>query len=394
MSDPGQSAPDTEGRSPNATGLRWTLWTSLHRLRTEGRAPARQALAVGVGLFIGCTPLYGLHLALSVAAGWLLRVNRLLVYAAAHISNPVMAPFLLVAELQAGAWVRRQQWLGPRVIAESGLSSVASDLAVGSAVVGLVAGAVGGGLTFALVRRRARHPAVTALVERTALRYLQSGWTTWEATNGKLQMDAVYLNVLSSGRLPQRGALVDLGCGRGLMLALLATARELYAGGTWPQHWPSPPVALDLRGIETRPRMVAQARQALAGMATVEQGDIREISLPRCDAVLLFDVLHLMDATHQDRCLSRIAAALPEGGLLVLREADADAGWPFQIVRWSNWGTRALQGQWERRFHFRSAAQWRHRLQDLGFQVEPTPAGRGAPLGNVLLFARRGTAKP
>ena len=235
---------------------------------------------------------------------------------------------------------------------------------------------------------------MTAVVERTALRYLQRGWTTWEATNGKLRLDAVYLDVLRSGRLPERGALVDLGCGRGLMLALLATARELHAAGTWPQDWPGPPVALELHGIENRPRMVAQAQGALGGAATIEQGDIREVALPRCDAVLLFDVLHLMAATDQDRCLSRIAAALPEGGLLVLREADADAGWPFQIVRWSNWVTRALQGRWERRFHFRSAARWRYRLQELGFEVEPMPAGRGASLGNVLLFARRGPAAP
>ena len=394
MSDQGEVALATEGRAPGAAGLHRTLRSFLHLLRTEGLTPARQALAVGVGLFIGCTPLYGLHLALSIAAGWLLRVNRLLVYAAANISNPVMAPLLFVAELQAGAWVHRQQWLGPRAIVESGLAGVASDLVVGSALVGLVAGAVGGGITYAIVRRRARHPAVTALVERTALRYLESGWTTWEATNGKLRMDAVYFDVLCSGRLPERGTLVDLGCGRGLMLALLATATELHAAGTWPQGWPSPPVALELRGIETRPRMVAQAQRALGNLAAIEQGDIREVSLPRCDTVLLFDVLHLMAATDQDTCLSSIAAALPEGGLLVLREADADAGWRFQIVRWSNWGSRVLQSRWERRFHFRSAAQWRDRLRNLGFDVEPTPAGRGGPLGNVVLYARRGRVVP
>ena len=394
MSNKGEVSPGTEERSPGTAGLHRTVRSFLHRLRTERLTPVRQALAVGVGLFIGCTPLYGLHLALSVAAAWVLRLNRLLVYAAANVSNPVMAPLLLIAELQAGAWVRRQQWLGPRAIVESGLASIASDLVVGSVLVGLGAGAVGGGITYAIVRRRVRHPAVTALIQRTALRYLDSGWTTWEATNGKLRMDTVYLDVLQSGQLPKRGTLVDLGCGRGLMLALLATARELHAAGTWPQGWPSPPVALELRGIETRPRMVAQAQRALDRWATIEQGDIREVSLPRCDAVLLFDVLHLMAATDQDTCLSRIAAALPEGGLLVLREADTEAGWRFQVVRWSNWGTRALQSQWERRFHFRSAAQWRDRLLDLGFEVETTPTGRGAPLGNMVLYARRGTAVP
>jgi len=47
----------------------------LYRLRTEADTPGRQAGAVGLGVFIGCSPFYGFHLALSVIlarlrAGW------------------------------------------------------------------------------------------------------------------------------------------------------------------------------------------------------------------------------------------------------------------------------------------------------------------------------------
>jgi hypothetical protein len=40
----------------------------------------------------------------------------------------------------------------------------------------------------------------------------------------KLRRDPVYLAVLRGGWLPDRGTLLDLGCGRGLLLALLAVA--------------------------------------------------------------------------------------------------------------------------------------------------------------------------
>ena len=361
--------------------------------------PARQAVAVGVGLFIGCTPLYGLHFALTGATAWLLGLNPLLVYAAANISNPLAAPFLLALEWQVGAWFRRQVWLGPQAILDSGLGEIAADLVVGSALVGVVGGLIGGSITYVVLRRRALHPAITALLERTALRYLSSGWMTWEAANGKLRLDRVYLDVLKHGRLPARGTLVDLGCGRGLMLALLATARELYAEGVWPPGWPAPPAALELRGVEARPRMVAQAERALGAVAAVGEHDIRQEGIPPCDVVLLFDVLHLMADADQRDILQRIAEALRPGGLLVLREADGEAGWRFQIVRWSNWVARAVQGRWERHFHFRSVGQWRRQLEAAGFTVEVTPAGRRTLLANVVLYARRaapqgGTADP
>ena len=51
-------------------------------------------------------------------------------------------------------------------------------------------------------------------------------------------MDPVYLQVLRDGRLPSSGVLMDLGCGQGLMLALLATARDRGKRGCGPRHGP------------------------------------------------------------------------------------------------------------------------------------------------------------
>jgi hypothetical protein len=114
--------------------------------------------------------------------------------------------------------------------------------------------------------------------------------------------------------------------------------------------------------------------------------------LPRCDVALLLDVVHLMQPGEQDELLARVGEAIGPGGLLILREADAAGGWRFRAVRLGNWLCRAVQGQWRRRFHFRSASEWSRRLAELGFTVEAQSMCGSMPFANVMLYARRGAA--
>src|SRR5438046_80713 len=79
----------------------------FYGLRTEGAGTGREAAAIGLGVFIGCLPLYGFHLMLCWIVGWLLKLNRLKLYLAAHVSNPLFAPTLVFLEIQIGAWLRR-----------------------------------------------------------------------------------------------------------------------------------------------------------------------------------------------------------------------------------------------------------------------------------------------
>ena len=65
----------------------------LYKLRTEGMSPGKQAAAVALGVFIGVSPLYGLHLALCLLFARLFRLNPGLTYLAAHISLPGVTPF-------------------------------------------------------------------------------------------------------------------------------------------------------------------------------------------------------------------------------------------------------------------------------------------------------------
>ena len=198
----------------------------------------------------------------------------------------------------------------------------------------------------------------------------------------------MYLQVLRDGRLPPHGMLIDLGCGQGLMLALIASAADEWRQGRWPSSWPPPPLDLRLHGIETRPRVARRASQALEGAATIEEVDVSSWALPSCEAVLLFDVLHLLSRDTQDRLMEDAARVLPHGGVLVIREADADAGWQFQMVRAGNRFNALWQGRGLRRFCFDSVAGWTSRLTRLGFDVESMTRHDSGPFGNVLLQLR------
>jgi len=265
-------------------------------LRTEGAGAGRETAAIAVGVFIGCLPFYGFHLLLCWIVGALAGLNRLKMYLAANISNPLIAPWLVVAEIQTGAWVRRGalQALTPDAVASTGLAAIGADAIVGSLVVGAILAAIAAAGTYSLVRESGTDRLFAELVRRAADRFVESSITAWEFARGKLRIDPAYRAVLSSDLLPGGRTLLDVGCGQGLTLALLAEARQACEEGRWPDTWPPPPRFDRMIGVESRGRVAAIARTALLGAAEVVEADARAIDLEPAHAVLLFDVLHLM----------------------------------------------------------------------------------------------------
>ena len=126
----------------------------FQNLRLEYPGPNRDAAAIGVGAFIGCLPFFGFHLLLTIMVGRVLRLNRLKMYAAANMSNPVMAPFLLFAEVQTGAWLRRRDAhdLTVEAIRQIDPWSLGGDLLLGSVCVGAVIGTLLTLCTLAAIR--------------------------------------------------------------------------------------------------------------------------------------------------------------------------------------------------------------------------------------------------
>jgi uncharacterized protein (DUF2062 family) len=361
-------------------------------LRIEGAGAGRETAAVALGVFVGCLPLYGLHLLICWGLGFLLGLNRLKMYLAANISNPLVAPWLLFVEVQAGAWLRRGSFhaLTREAVVETGLATFGIDAAVGSVAVGALLAMAAAAATYSLVRTSAWDRPFTELVRRASDRYLGASITAWEFARGKLRMDPIYRATLSPGMLPPGATLVDIGCGQGLTLALLAEARQAYRAGAWPADCPPPPCFARMTGIEMRGRVAAIARRALAGEAEVIDGDARMVPLEPASAVLLFDVLQLLRPDEQESLLARMAAHLEPGGVALVREADAAAGWRFTAVRVGNRLKAFAFGTWRRQsFHPRTEAEWRDCFARLGLRAEVRPMGTGTPFANVLFRLTR-----
>jgi hypothetical protein len=139
-----------------------------------------------------------------------------------------------------------------------------------------------------------------------------------------------------------------------------------------------------MAGIETRHRIAALARSALAGDAEIIEGDARTHSMTGANAVLLFDVLHLMRREEQDALLTETAAQLEPGGVVLVREADASAGWRFTAVRLGNRLKAIVFRTRHQSFHARTEAEWRECFARRGFTTDVRPMGRRTPFANVL----------
>lgn len=373
--------------------FRHRLRRAFYDLRLEGEGIGREAAALGLGVFIGCTPFYGFHLLLCWIAGWLLGLNRLKLYIASNISIPLVSPFLLFAELQTGAWVRRHDLhdLTLQALRTTSPWTFGGDLLIGSAVVGALLGLSVAAATLMTGGMRRDDPVLAVLWRRASDPYIAAGVTAWEFARGKLRGDPVYRALLQQGVMAPGSALLDLGCGTGLTLSMLREAVRLRAEGA-----PIPPVPQfnTVVGLELRPRAARIARQVVGDWACIVNGNACTFELPASGTVLLLDVLHMMPRSDQEQLLARIAAALEPDGAVIIREADAAAGVGFLSVRAGNRLKAIVTGNWRQRFAFRTHAEWMDLLRRLELRVEAQRAGQGTPFANLLVIGRRPRGAP
>ncbi len=350
------------------------------QLLRERATPARLGWAVGLGVLIGTTPFYGLHLGITIAVASLLGLNRAITYLAANVSLPFIAPFLAFASVQIGTILLtgRPLPLSLAALNELGPWRFGGAWLLGSLVLGMALGIPAGLATYLLVGAyRRRHPLpvdpTVALFARTAARYAALGRFAHGYVRGKLRHDPVYQQLVDAR--PFRSPVLDVGCGRGQTLVLLAeSAPELEAVGL---DWEDAKINVARRAAADLPRL------------RFERADVREAPFPPSATIFLIDVLHYNPADIQDRILTRAARALVSGGALYVRDIDAAAGWRATVNRWQERAGRLVGLNRGATLCFRPMAEVRAILEAEGLAVATVPSSAGLPLANVLLVARR-----
>lgn len=227
------------------------------------------------------------------------------------------------------------------------------------------------------------------LVDAASLRYRPAGLLAYHFARGKLGGDPVFAEIFRQGLIPDKARVIDLGCGQGVLLALLAAVQDPHLGEDWPPGLPPLPRATVARGVDLRADAIEAARIALGQCAQVAVSDIRDAKVADCDVVTIFDVLHYVDYAAQQSLLERIFAALAPGGRLLLRAGDRSQGWRFRFTLAGDWLITLLRGHVQHRFWCRTGEEWLELVRRVGFDAHVQPMCAGTPFANVLVVGHR-----
>jgi 2-polyprenyl-3-methyl-5-hydroxy-6-metoxy-1,4-benzoquinol methylase len=180
--------------------------------------------------------------------------------------------------------------------------------------------------------------------------------------------------------VPRAGRVLEVGCGHGLISAYLA----LSSGDR------------SVTGIDIDARKIAVATHALThahrsnARLTFAHAEAGALPTGEWDAVVIVDVLYLLDPADErallDSCVNRLAA----GGVLVLKETDV-------VPRWKHWcakvqeivATKIVRITAGSSLSFTPVAELARRLRDHGLEVTTRRIDKGYLYPHALVVARR-----
>lgn len=223
------------------------------------------------------------------------------------------------------------------------------------------------------------------MIERARLircvedRYRQAGPYAMHFARSKLRRDPVYFNLLELGVVGPGVDILDLGCGQGILLALLAAAADCGERSAQSR----------LFGVDVDPRAIRRARAALGERAEVMQADIARSAFPRSQVVVLLDMLHYLPHHSQEQVLERAARALSPRGQIVMRVCDPQRTFRAAVTVLSDRLAALLRGERWRTYHLRTIPEWTALLDSLGLSTSSMPMSQGTPFANVLLIGRK-----
>ncbi len=307
----------------------------VFRLFTEAQGPLKQATAVGIGVFIGCIPIFGIHLPLVLLVATLFRLSRLRMFAATWISNPVLAPFLVWSELQLGNLILTGDGIDHSLesVSEIGVVALGQALAIGSLMVGATLGLLAAGVVWKVIPKGPDGTRRRRVIEETAHRYLVLGVVPWFQVRRSLYRSRKIVELVVSGKLNPKRKLVDLECGRGEFIALLMEASPHGL-----QH--------SCVGVTSNLSCARQARVVLPPSVEIEVGQSRVRDLESADAVVIRRTKERDGPDISERLIKAVRASIdPSGVFLISWSKNTGPLEPERVGQWLESGGFVLEEQ-------------------------------------------------
>jgi len=177
--------------------------------------------------------------------------------------------------------------------------------------------------------------------------------------------------------VPTEGRILEVGCGHGLFsmyLALSGPGRTVV-------------------GVDLDADKIAEARAAAARLGvdvTFEVGTAARLPAGPWDAIVIVDVMYLLDERAQRTLLDECVAQLADGGALVVKEMSATPTWKATWNRTQEaLAVKVLRITEGGGLHFVPSEQLAAWLREAGLVVTETPLDRHYPHPHALLAARR-----
>jgi 2-polyprenyl-6-hydroxyphenyl methylase/3-demethylubiquinone-9 3-methyltransferase len=175
--------------------------------------------------------------------------------------------------------------------------------------------------------------------------------------------------------VPTNGRILDLGCGHGLFVNLLA----LQSPGR------------RVLGVDPSPAKLEVVRRSSAGLPNVryQQGRIDDVAEGGWRAITILDVLYLLPDDEKLAVLRHCRSLLAPDGVLLLKTNDTNPRWKYAVVRAEEeLMVRVLGLTFGGQVHFRGVTVYTRLLAAAGFGGRVLDVGQGRPAPHRLYVGR------
>jgi ubiquinone/menaquinone biosynthesis C-methylase UbiE len=179
--------------------------------------------------------------------------------------------------------------------------------------------------------------------------------------------------------LPEHGLVLDLGCGYGVISHLVSIG------------CPDRKVI----GIDMSSRRVDAAKRSTDHRENIEfqTADIREVQIPRCNAIMMIDILSMLPCRDQERILTQCYEMLCSSGVLVIKDTTKSPYWKY-IYAYIEDVIKTKLGVYGREIREHSSRYWDVQefldlLDRIGFHATAIPLKSRLPYPGVFYVCQK-----